>query len=58
MFSDDYHLTRAVLNKTKTMTRRKLIIPTTFEGKNVYGFNVLNNSADTQCVDLLDENEI
>ena len=57
MFSDDYHLTQAVLNKPKTMTRRKLIIPTTFEGKNVYGFNVLNNSAGTQCVDLLDENE-
>nr|DAG98485.1 MAG TPA: hypothetical protein [Crassvirales sp.] len=55
MFSDDYCLTQAVLNRTKTMKREKLIIPTTFEGKDVYGFNVLTNSKGTQCVDLLDK---
>lgn len=55
MFSDDYFLTQAVLNRTKTVVRQKLIIPTTFEGKGVYGFNVLTNSKGTQCVDLLDK---
>ena len=55
MFNDKYCLTQAVLNKTKTMVRQKLIVPTTFEGKDVYGFNVLTNSLGTQCVDLLDK---
>ena len=57
MFKDKYCLTQAVLNGTKTMTRRLLKVPKTCNGKEVYGFNVLTNNAGTQCVDLLDENE-
>lgn len=56
MFSDDYCLTKAVLDGTKTMTRRLLKVPKTCNGKEVYSFNVLTNNAGTQCVDLVDEN--
>lgn len=56
MFSDDYCLTKAVLNGTKTMTRRMLKVPKTCNGKEVYSFNILTNSVGTQCVDLVDEN--
>ena len=56
MFSDKYLLTQAVLDGTKTMTRRLLKVPKTCNGKEVYSFNVLTNNAGTQCVDLVDEN--
>lgn len=54
MFNDKYFLTQAVLNGTKTTTRRKLKISKTCNGTEVYGFNVLTNSLGTQCVDLID----
>lgn len=56
MFNDKYCLTQAVLNGTKTMTRRLLKVPKTCNAKEVYGFNVLTNNIGTQCVDLIDEN--
>ncbi|MFC2408622.1 MAG: hypothetical protein ACFNM8_06775 [Prevotella histicola] len=56
MFSDDYCLTQAVLDGTKTMTRRLLKVPKTCNGKEVYSFNILTNNAGAQCVDLVDEN--
>ena len=56
MFSDKYCLTKAVLDGTKTMTRRMLKVPKTCNGKEVYSFNILTNSVGTQCVDLVDEN--
>ena len=56
MFNDKYCLTQAVLNGTKTMTRRVLKVPKTCNGKEVYSFNILTNNAGTQCVDLVDEN--
>ena len=56
MFSDKYCLTQAVLDGTKTMTRRLLKVPKTCNATEVYGFNVLTNSLGTQCVDLVDEN--
>lgn len=57
MFNDKFCLTQAVLNGTKTMTRRLLKVPKTCNGKEVYSFNILTNNAGTQCVDLVDENE-
>lgn len=56
MFNDKFCLTKAVLARTKTMTRRVLKVPKTCNGKEVYSFNVLTNNAGTQCVDLVDEN--
>lgn len=56
MFNDAFCLTQAVLSGTKTMTRRLLKVPKTCNGKEVYSFNILTNNADTQCVDLVDEN--
>lgn len=58
MFNDKFLLTKAVLNGTKTMTRRLLKVPKTCNGKEVYSFNILTNNAGTQCVDLVDENEV
>ena len=56
MFNDKYCLTQAVLEGTKTMTRRFLKVPKTCNDKEVYSFNILTNNAGTQCVDLIDEN--
>lgn len=58
MFNDKFLLTQAVLNGTKTVTRRLLKVPKTCNGKEVYSFNILTNNAGTQCVDLVDENEV
>lgn len=55
MFSDKYCLTKAVLDGTKTMTRRMLKVPKTCNGKEVYSFYILTNSVGTQCVDWVDE---
>lgn len=57
MFNDKYYLTKAILDGTKTMTRRLLKVPKTCGDKEVYGFNVLTNNVGTQRIDLLDENE-
>ena len=54
MFSDKFCLTQAVLNGTKTMTRRILAMPKTCNGKEVYGFNVITNVFGTQYVELVD----
>ena len=56
LFNDKYCLTQAVLDRTKTMTRRVLKVPKTCNNKEVYSFNILTNNAGTQCVDLVDEN--
>lgn len=58
MFSDDYCLTREVLNGTKTITRRLLKLPKTCNGKEVYGFSVCTNDIGIQWVNLLDRNDI
>lgn len=55
LFNDKYCLTQEVLYGNKTMTRRLFKVPKTCNGKEVYSFNVLTNSAGTQCVDLVDE---
>ena len=57
MFNDKYCLTQAVLNGTKTMTRRLLKVPKTCNGKEVYGFNVITNVFGTQYVELVDDDE-
>lgn len=57
MFSDKYNLTQAVLDGTKTMTRRLLKVPKTCNGKEVYGFNVITNVFGTQYVELVDDDE-
>ena len=55
LFNDKFCLTQEVLYGNKTMTRRLMKNPKTCNGKEVYSFNVLTNSAGTQCVDLVDE---
>lgn len=55
LFNDKYSLTQEVLYGNKTMTRRSIKVPKTCNGKEVYSFNMLTNSAGTQCVDLVDE---
>lgn len=55
LFNDKFCLTQEVLSGNKTMTRRSFKVPKTCNGKEVYSFNVLTNSAGTQCVDLVDE---
>ena len=55
LFNDKFCLTQEVLYGNKTMTRRLMKKPKTCNGKEVYSFNVLTNSAGTQCVDLVDE---
>lgn len=57
MFSDKFILTQAVLNGTKTTTRRLLAMPKTCNGKEVYGFNVITNVFGTQYVELVDDDE-
>ena len=57
MFSDAFCLTQAVLDGTKTMTRRLLKVPKTCNGKEVYGFNVITNVFGTQYVELVDDDE-
>ena len=54
LFNDKFCLTKAVLDGTKTITRRVLKVPKTCNGKEVYSFNILTNSLGTQCVDLID----
>ena len=42
MFNDKFLLTQAVLNGTKTMTRRLLKVPKTCNGKEVYSFELVD----------------
>lgn len=58
MFNDKFNLTQAVLNRTKTMTRRILVASKTCNGKEVYGFNVLTNKLGERFVEFVDDNEI
>lgn len=50
MFNDKYHLTQAVLNGTKTMTRRIIKCPRTFRGEWVAGFNIHRSPSDKKIV--------
>ena len=54
IFSDDYGLTPAVLNKTKTMLRRSIMTLAIFNGKDICEHNVYTNSKGAQCIDLFD----
>ena len=58
MFNDKYHLTQAVLNGTKTMTRRIVTYPLKFRGENVAGYFVCRSpSGEIVEVCLHDEDE-
>lgn len=58
MFNDKYHLTQAVLNGTKTMTRREIIYPSKFRGENVAGYFVYRRpSREIVEVCMYDEDE-
>lgn len=58
MFNDKYHLTQAVLNGTKTMTRRIISYPSKFRGENVAGYFVCRSpSGEIVEVCLHDEDE-
>lgn len=57
MFNNKYGLEDAVLNGTKTMTRRKLNIPRTFNGIFVAGFRKHTNSLGEWFTELYDEDE-
>ncbi len=59
MFNDKYHLTQAVLNGTKTMTRREIIsYPSKFRGENVAGYFVCRRpSGEIVEVCMYDEDE-
>ena len=58
MFNDKYHLTQAVLNGTKTMTRRIISYPSKFRGENVAGYFVCRSPfGEIVGVRLHDEDE-
>ena len=58
MFNDQYHLTEAVLNGTKTMTRRKITYPSKFRGENVAGYFVCRRpSGEVIEICMYDEDE-
>ena len=58
MFNDKYHLTQAVLNGTKTMTRRIISYPSKFRGENVAGYFVCRRpSGEIVEVCMYDEDE-
>lgn len=57
MFNDDFFLTRAVLDGTKTMTRRLHSVPSRFKGIDIWGFTVFTNALGEQYVALTDEDE-
>lgn len=46
MFNDKYGLTKAVLTRRKTQTRRVITCPKTFKGQYVAGFNVYKRVSD------------
>lgn len=58
MFNDKYHLTQAVLNGTKTMTRRIVTYPLKFRGVNVAGYFVCKRpSGEVTEICMYDEDE-
>ena len=57
MFNNKYGLEDAVLNGTKTMTRRNIRIPNTFNGIFVAGFKKWTNSLGQWFTELYDEDE-
>ena len=58
MFNDKFHLTKAVLNGRKTMTRRIISYPSKFRGENVAGYFVCRRpSGEIVEVCLHDEDE-
>lgn len=58
MFNDKFHLTKAVLNGRKTMTRRIISYPSKFRGENVAGYFVCRSpSGGIVEVCLHDEDE-
>lgn len=57
MFNDKYGLTEAVLNGSKTMTRRIYECPNTWNGINVTGFRKATNCEGDYFTYLVDENE-
>lgn len=59
MFNDRYGLTEAVLDGSKTQTRRVITYPKTFHGKDVCGYYVCRRAADGAITEVCryDENE-
>jgi|GEM_PF-6103187 len=60
MFSDEFLLTKAVLDGRKTQTRRIITHPKTFHGKDVYGFYVYKRATDCFVTEvcMYDEDEM
>ena len=52
MFNDRYGLTQAVLERRKTMTRRKIKAPRTFRGQDVNGFWVYRRPGSSEVVEV------
>lgn len=59
MFNDKYGLTKAVLDGSKTQTRRVITYPKTFHGKDVCGYYVCRRATDRAITEvcMYDENE-
>ena len=59
MFSDEFLLTKAVLEGRKTQTRRVITYPKTFHGKDVCGYYVCRRATDRAITEvcMYDENE-
>ena len=59
MFSDEFMLTKAVLEGRKTQTRRVITYPKTFHGKDVCGYYVCRRATDRAITEvcMYDENE-
>ena len=59
MFSDNFLLTKAVLDGRKTQTRRVITYPKTFHGKDVCGYYVCRRATDRTITEvcMYDENE-
>ncbi|MDY3936742.1 MAG: hypothetical protein SOZ07_08875 [Prevotella sp.] len=57
MFNDNFFLTQAVLDETKTMTRRLYSVPSRFRDVDICGFTVFTNALGEQYVALTDEDE-
>lgn len=59
LFNDKYGLTKAVLERRKTQTRRVITYPKTFHGKDVWGYYVYRRVTDKDITEvcMYDENE-
>ena len=60
MFSDEFMLTKAVLEGRKTQTRRMITYPKKFHGKDVWGYYVYRRATDGAITEICmyDEDEI